>query len=257
MHRPSPTLRSWLSEEPFSLALSSGFFGFYAHCGVLLVLEDEGLRPTQICGSSAGALTGGLWAAGVDAATLSSELLNLRREDFWDPAPGLGVLRGRLFQKRLASLLPVREIRDCPVSLAISVFDILTRRTRVLREGPLHRAIHASCAVPVLFHPVMINSRPTWDGGVADRPGLAGASPSARVLYHHLGNRSPWRRPGSPALRVPERANMITLTVDHLPRVHPFSLSRGAEALRLARQAMEAALDMPAEQSLIRMTDPA
>ena len=66
-----PTLREALREGPFTLAMSSGFFGFFAHCGVLSVLEDEGLVPSRASGSSAGALVTGAWAAGLDAGTLA------------------------------------------------------------------------------------------------------------------------------------------------------------------------------------------
>src|SRR5690606_33221631 len=50
------THSDWLAREPFTLALSAGFFGFFAHTGVLLALEHAGLRPRRIVGVSAGAL---------------------------------------------------------------------------------------------------------------------------------------------------------------------------------------------------------
>jgi len=43
------TLRDWLRAGPFTLAMSSGFFGFYAHAGFLSVLEAEGLLPARVC----------------------------------------------------------------------------------------------------------------------------------------------------------------------------------------------------------------
>ena len=43
MRLAPPTLREWLAEEPFALAMSAGFFGFFAHTGVLLALEEAGL----------------------------------------------------------------------------------------------------------------------------------------------------------------------------------------------------------------------
>ena len=54
----------WLSEEPFTLLSSAGFFGFFAHAGLLAALEQTGLSPRRVAGASAGALAGGLWAAG-------------------------------------------------------------------------------------------------------------------------------------------------------------------------------------------------
>jgi NTE family protein len=236
------TLRNWLEARPFSLVMSSGFFGFYAHAGMLAALESQGLRPAAVAGSSAGGLVAGAWAAGLGAEAIAEALLALRRADFWDPAPGLGLLRGTLFRRRLEALLPVATFETCRVPLSLSVFDLRARRTRVLRSGALAPAIHASCAVPLLFHPVSIDGRLLADGGIADRPGLAGVPSGARVLFHHLARRSPWRlrRPA-----VPRRPGLRALVIDDLPGVTPFHLDRGALALARARRATLAALDRP------------
>lgn len=238
-----PTLRHWLAERPFALGLSSGFFGFFAHAGVVSVLEEERLRPACIVGSSAGALVGGLWGAGVPAPRLREELLALKREHFWDPWPGIGLLRGRMFRARLETILPVRTFEECPTPVAVSAYDVLGFRTAVLRSGPLAPALHASCAAPVLFQPVRIGARFYADGGVLDRHGLAGLGDGERVLYHHLTSRSPWRRRRSPALRVPERPELRAVALDGLPRLGPFRLERAAEAMERAAEGMRAALE--------------
>jgi NTE family protein len=237
-----PTLREWLAEGPFTLGLSSGFFGFFAHAGVLSVLEEEGLLPDRVVGSSAGALAGGLWAAGLPAARLREELLALRREHFWDPRPGLGLLRGARFRARLEATLPARTFEECPRAFAVSAFDLLARRTAVLDSGALAPAIHASCAAPLLFQPVRIGARAYLDGGVLDRHGLAPLRGGERVLYHHLTSRSPWRRRSSPALRVPERPSLRAVALEGLPRLGPFRLERAAEAMARAADGMRAAL---------------
>src|SRR5690348_12536868 len=118
-----PQLAHWLREAPFALTMSSGFFGFFAHAGVLCALEDEGLLPSRISGASAGALVGGAWAAGLDAARFADILFALRREDFWDPRLGAGFLRGDLFRARLEAMLPARSFAECRVPLAISAYD--------------------------------------------------------------------------------------------------------------------------------------
>jgi NTE family protein len=245
------TLRDWLSEGPYTLALSSGFFGFFAHAGVLSVLEEEGLAPTRLCGSSAGALVGGLFAAGLPAAAIREQLLLLRRQDFWDPQLGLGLLRGARFRARLEQLLSVGTFEACSRPLAVSAWDPLARQTVVLTRGPLAPAIQASCSVPFLFQPVRLGGRWLLDGGVADRHGLAGAptptqaGPAPRLLYHHLTSRSPWRRANSPALAVPVRPGLVAVALHDLPRSGPFKLERGAAAMEQAAAGMRAALDAP------------
>jgi NTE family protein len=250
------TLRDWLSEGPYTLAMSSGFFGFFAHAGVLTVLEEEGLLPARLCGSSAGALVGGLFAAGLPAGAIRDALLALRRQDFWDPRPGPGLLRGTRFRARLEALLPVATFEACPRPVAVSAWDPVARETVVLRSGPLAPAIQASGSVPFLFQPVRLGGRWLLDGGVADRHGLAGApapgaaDPAPRLLYHHLTSRSPWRRAGSPALQVPDRPGLVAVALHGLPRPGPFRLERGAAALAQAAAGMREALRGPAEERL-------
>jgi NTE family protein len=245
------TLREWLRERPYTLGLSSGFFGFFAHCGALSVLEEEGLHPVALSGSSAGALVGGLWAGGVSAAGIREALFRVKREDFWDPAPGLGLLRGEKFAALLRDLLPARLFSECRAPLSVSVFDLLRRETRVLREGPLAPAIQASCTFPFLFQPRWDKGRPLIDGGVLDRPGLLGVPAGARTLHHHLASRSPWRRAQSAALDLPRRENLASLVIERLPRVGPFRLAEGVRAYHIARDATSQALDRPLQQGAV------
>lgn len=249
----APTLRDWLTERPFALAMSSGFFGFFAHTGVLTALGDAGLVPSRLAGSSAGALVAGLWAAGLDAPRLRDELFALRRDDFWDPAPGLGLLKGARFRGLLDELLPVRSFAACRAPLAVTVFDVFTRRSKVLDRGALAPAIQASCTLPFLFQPLWHEGRPLLDGGIADRPGLDGLRDAERVLHHHLASRSPWRRRASPSLAIPKRAGLTSLVIETLPRVGPFRLERGAVAFDLAWRATARALSQPIEQGVVRI----
>lgn len=245
------TLRDWLARAPFGLAMSSGFFGFFAHAGFLAALEEERLVPAWLSGSSAGALAGGLFAAGLDAAAIRTAFVDLRRADFWDPAPGLGLLRGAAFRRLLMDQLPAAEFAGCRAPLAVSVFDLRTRTTRVLRHGDLASAIHASCALPVMFHPVLRDGRWLSDGGIADRPGILGLASCERVLYHHIVSRSPWRRRSSSALRVPERAGLVALSIPGLMRPSPWRLARGALAADAAYRATRRALAQPVAASMV------
>lgn len=238
---PAPTLRDWLRERPFTLAMSSGFFGFFAHAGMLGVLEEEGLLPAAIAGSSAGALTGGLWAAGLDASEIGSLYRGLRKADFWDPAPGPGLLRGERFRDLLRQATPVRQLSQCRRPLALSAFDLARLRTRVLRSGGWVEAVYASCAVPLMFRPIRIGRAWLVDGGLKDRPGLRGVEPGTRVFYHHLAaGRGP-----TPAAALPRRPNMASLVIDGLPRPSPDRLHLAGPAMAAARDATRRALDRP------------
>jgi NTE family protein len=242
------TLRVWLAEAPFALAMSSGFFGFFAHAGVVQALEEAGLAPTRVSGSSAGALVAGAHAAGLSTEALVRELERLERDHFWDPGPyfGLlqgGLLRGERFARRLEALLPVRTFAACRVPVTLSVFDVLAGRTEVVSEGELASAIVASCAVPGLFRPVQREGRWLLDGGIRDRPGIAGLPQGERALLHHLAARSPWRRRSE--LALPRREGLVSLVIEGLPRSGPHLLQEGVRAMRAARDGAKRALDRP------------
>ena len=237
--------------------MSSGFFSFFAHTGFLSVLEELGLLPSRISGSSAGALVGGLFASGLDTRALEEELMRLRREDFWDVAPGPGLLRGRRFVDKVTALLATDSFEACRIPVSISAFHLRTRRTHVLSEGRLAPAICASCAVPGLFHPVRIGGTRYWDGGVLDRPGLLGLADheakGGRVLFHHIESRSPWRARDSEAMTIPRRPNVVTVVISELPRSGPFKLDAGRAAMRVAREKTKRALDAPIVDGVVRI----
>ncbi len=245
------TLRAWLREAPFTLAMSSGFFGFYAHAGALTALAAAGFVPSGYAGSSAGALVAGLKAGGCTLDELRQTLSSLRRQDFWDPGPGLGLLRGRRFRERLDAMVRHRTIETCPTPYTASVFELSTRHTRSLHRGSLTAAIHASCALPGLFQPVRIDGSLYADGGIADRPGIYGLHYGSRVLHHHLASRSPWRREGSASTRPPKRNNLVAVSIEGVTRLNPFALDRGMTAFREGEEGMRRALDLPVHDGLV------
>jgi NTE family protein len=94
-----------------------------------------------------------------------------------------------------------------------------------------------------MFHPVRIGARLYLDGGISDRPGLAGMPAAGRVLYHHLASRSPWRNKAS--MGIPRRPNLFALAIHDLPRPHPFDLKLGPATIDLAYARTREALDRP------------
>jgi NTE family protein len=253
------SLADRLRAGPFELIMSSGFFGFFAHAGVVQALEEASLAPALVGGSSAGALVAGLWGAGVPASAIRDRLFALKRADFWDPDPlfgvigerGLGLLRGDRFEQLLRETLDVvgvHHFADCRTPVRVVAFDVGTRRTVTLHQGLLVPAIRASCSVPGMFQPAVIERRRLLDGGIADRAGIAAASDDARVLYHHLPTHSPWRRFTPSLNRVPERPRLHLLHEPLLPRLSPFHLHRGPQAFDLARQMVLRTLAAPVDE---------
>lgn len=240
------THHDWLTAAPYTLALGAGFFGFFAHTGVLRALEESGApRPRRVVGVSAGALAGGLWASGMAAREIEEELVRLRRADFWDPGLPLGgLLKGGLFAGKLRSLLDARgvsRIEDCPTPFAAVVYELAGRRTQVVSQGSISTAIQASCTVPLMFRPVRHDGRLMVDGGVGDRNARTALADGERALHHALVSRSPWRRVSARSAVAGDLSSgpgRKVLVIDALPRVSPFRLEHGPHALATAREAM-------------------
>jgi len=147
-----------------SLALGGGGARGLAHIGVLQVLEQEGVIPGFIAGTSMGGLIGALLASGLRAAEI---LLLARRFRFprWF-LPGGIVAWERLFPA-VADALP-RSFDQLRTPLALCAVDLEEGCQVVLDRGDLLPAVRASCAIPGVLAPERIQGRWLVDGGVVN-----------------------------------------------------------------------------------------
>ena len=244
-------LADHLASAPYTLSMSSGFFGFYAHAGMLSALLDSGLAPARVVGSSAGALVGGCHASGLSKEEIKDLLFGLRREDFWDLRPGLGLLAGNRMDALLREALPVHDFQFLHIPFACSVFKLSSRTTEVIQDGDLPLALRASAALPVLFQPVKIAGVAYMDGGILDRPAFAPLEAQERTLYHHLSSRSPFRigpGPEPEPREIPPGVHVLNL--GSLPRLSPFRLEEGPKSWEIARERTLKALESPFQKPL-------
>lgn len=221
--------------------MSAGFFGFYAHAGFLSALLDAGLAPARVTGASAGAMIAGAHAAGVSTEALRGHLERVRREHFWDPGFGFGLLRGALYRALLDDVLGSVQVEATRVPCALSVWDIGRFRTRVVTEGPLVPAVHASSALPGLFHPVRVAGSWCTDGGVRDRAALASVKPGERVLAHHLVDKATLARG-----ELVAREGVVAVALENMPRPDPFRMHEGVRAYDEAARRLRDLLARPA-----------
>ena len=144
----------------FSISMSSGFFRFYAHMGVVHALEENNCLRVKACsGSSAGALVAAFLASGMKPADMPERVFTIKRENIWDIGIGLGLLKGQLLQQILEHQFPVQTFEECPIPVGISAYDVFGFKTNCINSGDLATAVRASCCFPGLFQPVSINSR--------------------------------------------------------------------------------------------------
>lgn len=151
------------------IALGGGGAKGFVHLGVLKALGEMGIKPEIVAGTSAGSIVGAFVAAGVEP----EEILELvKKNRFIDYAkvtlPGGGFFTLDNFEKLMEKLLPARNFADLKLPFFASVTNLYTGKVEYKSEGPLIPAIKASCAIPVLFSPVVLEGQMYVDGGVLD-----------------------------------------------------------------------------------------
>jgi NTE family protein len=151
------------------LALGGGAARGFAHIGVLQVLEEEGIKPSLVVGTSAGSVVASFYASGKNGQQLQWLADTMDESQFTDwanPFTGRGMLRGEALGKYINSQLNGMKIEDMKLPLGIVATDLRTGDGVLFRRGDVATAVRASSAVPSVFEPVRIGGKDYVDGGL-------------------------------------------------------------------------------------------
>jgi len=168
--------------NPFTLVLSGGGLKGLAHIGVLRALDERGLTPGLIVGSSMGSLVAAAWAAGMPLQEMTERALAVRRRDIFQVAHvdmALKRLRSPAVYRRepldalIDSLVGSRTFEELERSLVINTVELNTGMQTLwglpgLRNVRVADAVFASCALPGIFPPREIDGRWYVDGAVIE-----------------------------------------------------------------------------------------
>ncbi len=166
---PPPVAVAPVPPQPprIGLALGGGAARGFAHIGVIQVLEEHGIKPSLVVGTSAGSLVAALYASGLDGTQLARLALEMDEGAITDWAfPGRGVIRGEALARWVREHTRGRTIERMPLALGIVAADLDTGRAVLFRRGDPGTAVRASSAVPAVFQPVKIGEREYVDGGL-------------------------------------------------------------------------------------------
>ncbi|MBK8324591.1 MAG: patatin-like phospholipase family protein [Betaproteobacteria bacterium] len=157
------------SREPrLAVVLGSGGPRGFAHIGALLALEEAGIRPDLVVGSSAGALVGALYASGKSPGELQSLARDVNVLEFFEVRMVTGGLAtGRALQDYVNRHVEGRPIESFPMAFAAVAAIDGTSRPVVLNAGNAGGAVRASSASPGQFEPVRIGGEALVDGDEA------------------------------------------------------------------------------------------
>jgi len=153
------------------LALGGGAARGWAHIGVLRALQEAGIEPDIIAGTSMGAVVGGCFSAGhLDEIEEFARKLTLRRVfgylDF--NLAGTGLINGQRLNDKLNATLGESSIEDLPIKFAAVATEIGTGHEIWMSRGSLIQAVRASYALPGIFKPVKCGGRWLFDGALVN-----------------------------------------------------------------------------------------
>ena len=150
-----------------ALALGGGAARGFAHIGVIQVLEENGIKPDLVVGTSAGSLVAALYASGKGGAELQTLADAMDETAFADWSfPGRGLLRGEALAKFVREHTAGRQIEQMRLPLGIVATDLDSGQPILFQRGDPGVAVRASSAVPAVFQPVKIGTREYVDGGL-------------------------------------------------------------------------------------------
>jgi NTE family protein len=149
------------------LALGGGAARGFAHIGVIQVLEEAGIRPDLVVGTSAGSLVAALYASGKSGSELATLALAMDESAITDWSfPGRGLIRGEALARYVREHTGGRTIERMRLPLGIVATDLDNGAAILFQRGDTGAAVRASSAVPAVFQPVRIGEREFVDGGL-------------------------------------------------------------------------------------------
>ena len=151
------------------LALGGGAARGFAHIGVIQVLEEAGLRPDMVVGTSAGSLVAAIYASGKTGAQLQQIAESMEEATLTDwtlPIFSRGMLRGEALARYVNSQVGGKAIENMSIPLGIVATDLNSGDGILFRRGDTGAAVRASSAVPSIFQPVRIATHEYVDGGL-------------------------------------------------------------------------------------------
>ena len=153
---------------------------------MIQVLEEVGIQPQLVAGTSAGSLVAAIYASGKKGEELQRVALTMEEAAIADwtlPIFSRGMLRGEALARYVNAQVRSKLIEDMPMPLGIVATDLKTGAGVLFQRGDTGTAVRASSAVPAVFQPVKISGRDYVDGGlVSPVPVRAARSMGAELV---------------------------------------------------------------------------
>lgn len=155
------------NNRSIGIVLSGGGVRGIAHLGVLQALNEKGIYPDYLSGSSAGAIAAVMYGYGYKPLEILDIIVQTNYFKFFKPAISFkALLKMDRFEDLFRKYLPKDDFAALKIPTYLAATNILTGQTEYFSEGPIIRRIMASSCIPGMFEPISIDGAFYIDGGV-------------------------------------------------------------------------------------------
>ncbi|ERP96204.1 alpha/beta hydrolase [Acinetobacter sp. COS3] len=164
---PFASIKKQEKRPVIALVLGSGGARGYAHIGVIEVLEQQGIRPDFIVGTSAGSIVGSIYASGKSAAELRDIALKLKANDVRDVNVSLkGFFDGKKVEDYVNDQVHNIPLQKLKIPMYVVATELKDGSKTVFNYGNTGQAVRASTSIPSMFVPTKIHNTEYVDGGL-------------------------------------------------------------------------------------------
>jgi NTE family protein len=197
------------------LVLSGGGARGFAHLGVLKALNDAGIYPDVIAGTSAGALVGVLYADGYTPLEILKMMNASSSLHYVRPTvPREGLLQISGIERILIENLKAKKFEDLKIPLFVTATDLNNGVAVYFSSGELLKPVIASASIPVLFKPVIIDKIHYVDGGVLDNMPIKPIEGKCDCIVGSFVNPTGYEKTVTSLVQIAERTFMLNLSKD-------------------------------------------
>lgn len=165
--QPFAEIKQQQKRPVIALVLGSGGARGYAHIGVLEVLEQQGIRPDFIVGTSAGSIVGSIYASGKSAAEMREIALKLKANDVRELNVSLkGFLDGKKVEDYVNEQVHNMPLQKMKIPMYVVATELKDGTKTVFNHGNTGQAVRASASIPSMFVPTKIRNIEYVDGGL-------------------------------------------------------------------------------------------
>ncbi len=216
-----------MSEEKYNvgLVLSGGGARGFAHLGVIQALNETGIFPDVVSGTSAGALAGALYCDGYPPREIMKFMKTDSRLSYMRPTlPRDGLLQISGIIKILESHLRAKTFEELKIPLYVTATDLNNGKAVYFSSGKLLTRIVASASIPVLFKPVIMNDIYYVDGGVLDNLPIAPIENKCHITIGSFVNPVGYENITNSLIKIAVRTFLLSMSKEILEKSRKFDL---------------------------------